>query len=191
MIIIEFFNHVGKKISHFFRVNVERLILGKTPIDRLLTTDTKQEINANVTIHGNVIVDGSDIEINHLETNKPIFGVNLQDLLDDSYFGAPDQNITVTTEKSFQNLTINELIIENDFWQNDQTTEEIENQIDVLSRGITIQGPITFESSFKINNLTVTETINGIPSARFGQEWLLYEGKQVRLKYLVLFLISF
>lgn len=165
-----------------YRVNAERLFLGKTPFDRLLTTNTEQEINGNVTVHGSIIMNGFDIDINHLkmQPNRHIFGVDLQHLLDDSYFDSPNNSIVVKTDKSFKNLTIGELIIENDFWQIGQSTEEIEKRLDDLERGITITGPITFTSEFNIKNLTVTESINDIPSSRFGQEWLLYEGKQVR-----------
>lgn len=122
----------------------------------------------------------SNLEIDHLHTQNPIFGVNLQQLLDDAYFYTPNMSIVVTTEKSFDHLTIGQLVIDGgDFWQVGQSTEEIVNRLQDLSEGIRIDGPITFTTSFNITNLTVTDYVNGIPCTKFGQQWLLSEGKQV------------
>lgn len=168
-------------ISSQIRVNAENLFIGKTPIDRLLTVDTFQEIKGNVTIHGNILVsNGSNLEIDHLSTNNTIFGMDLQSLLDDSYVITPNETVVVSSNKWFRNLTVDKIIVEGDFWQIDQTTAEIVQRLDDLRNGIRLQGNITFTLPMSINNLTVTDSINDIPSSSFGKNWLLLEGKQVR-----------
>lgn len=161
-------------------VRANKITIGKTPIDRLLTLDTEQVINANVTIHGNVsITNGSAVEINHLLTNNRIFGIDLQTLLDDCYFVSPNESIVITSPKWFANVTIDQLVVEGDFWQVGQTLEEIQQRLQDLETELTISGPITFNNQFTIKNLTVIGAINDIPSERFGKEWLLLEGAQV------------
>lgn len=164
----------------FCSFRAKKIIIGKTPIDRLLTLDTDQVINANVTIHGNVTIkNGSDIEINHLFAEKPIFGIDLQALLDDSYFPSPNESIVITSPKFFEDITIEHLVVEGDFWQVGLTMAEVEKRLEELKTGINITGPITFDNHFTINDLSVTGAINDIPSERFGKEWLLLEGAQV------------
>lgn len=165
------------------RVHADSLIIGKTPIDRLLTLDTEQVINANVTIHGNILLtNGSGLEINHLSINGQIFGVDVPALLDDSYFYSPNESISITTDKRFENVTIDRLVIDDgcDFWQTGQSTADIEKLLNDLNSDFTLTGPITFDSmSLVIHNLTVADAINDIPSSRFGKEWLLFNGSQV------------
>lgn len=149
-------------------------------MERLLTTDTDQDICANVTIHGGVFIE-SNIDVHHLNTTHPILGTDLQDLLDDSYFDSPNEPITITSNKWFKNLTIGELEIQGNFWQVNRSTAEIVKQLNDYENGMLIHDPITFSSQLEISNLTVTGNINGIPRSRFGHEWLLTKGKQVRL----------
>lgn len=137
-------------------------------------------------------MNSTDLEIDHLFTQNRIFGVDLPKLLDDSYFRTPNTSILVTADKTFENLTIGQLIIESDFWQIGKTTEEILQLLDDLAKPVKIKGPITFTSTFNITNLTVTGYINDIPSWKFGQQWLLDEGKQVKLykniKYIYIYI---
>lgn len=150
-------------------------------MDRLLTFDTDQEINANVTIHGNILLtNDTNIEVNHLnQNNGTIFDVNLSELLDDCYFNPSNENLIVTQPKWFQRITIDQLIIECDFWGVGRTTEEIHQYLEDLKTGLSVKGPITFHSHFNINNLTVIGTINDIPAERFGRNWLRSQGSQV------------
>lgn len=165
-----------------FRIHADKLFIGKTPIDRLFTTDTDQIINANVTIHGNILLaNDSDMEINHLSMTGRIFGVNVPALIDDSYIYSPNQSIAITSFKRFENVTIDRLVIDDgcDFWQTGQSTAEVEKLLNDLNSDFRVVGPITFDSQFSIENLTVTDAINDIPSSRFGKEWLLFNGSQV------------
>lgn len=159
------------------------MFFGKTPIERLLTTDTEQIINANVTIRGNILLaNDSAMEINQLTMNGRIFGVDVPELIEDSYIYSPNQSISITSFKHFENVTIDRLVIEEggDFWQTGQTIGEIEKLLSDLNSDYRIEGPITFDSQqFSIDNLTVTDAINDIPSASFGKEWLLFNGSQV------------
>lgn len=168
-------------ISFQIRVNAENLFIGKTPIDRLLTADTFQEIKGNVTIHGNILVSNrSNVEIDNLFTNNTIFGFDLQSLLDDCYVISPNETVVVSSNKWFRNLTVDKIIVEGDFWQLNQSTAEIVQRLDDLRNGIRLQGNQIFTLPMSINNLTVTDFINDIPSSSFGKNWLLLEGKQVR-----------
>lgn len=125
-------------------------------------------------------MNGFDINIKHLETQNPIFDVDLSSLLHDSYHEGPNNSIVVTTEKSFENVTVGQLYVESDFWQIGKSTEEIEESLVQLIDGIQIEGPVNFTSQFHIKNLTVDGFVNDISSSHFGQNWLLFEGKQVR-----------
>lgn len=162
-------------------MNAEKLFFGKTSVDRLLTTDTDQVIHGNVTVHGNVILSNdSKLEIDHLFTDNPIFGIDLEELLNDCHVNSPNETIVVTTNKWFKNLTIGQIIVEEgDFWQTGESTGTIVKRLEDLKNGLRIEGPITFTSPFDINNLTVSDSVNDIPSSSFGRQWLLYEGKQV------------
>ncbi|XP_055320364.1 uncharacterized protein LOC129577415 [Sitodiplosis mosellana] len=161
------------------KVKSDKLVIGKTPFDRLLTKGTDQNITGNVTIDGSIIMNNSELEIDHLFTQNAIFGVDLKELLDDSFFYSPNDSIVLTTDKTFEHLTIGQLVVEDDdFWQVGHTTGEITKSLEELSKGIRIKGPVTFASTFNITNLTVTDSINDIPSSSFGQQWLLSEGKQ-------------
>lgn len=157
-------------------------MIGKTPIDRLLTLDTDQIINANVTIHGNILLaNNSAIDIDHLKMNGRIFGVDVPALIEDSYIYSPNRSIEITAFKQYENVTIDRLVIDDgcDFWQTGQSTAEIQKFLDDLQSDFRITGPITFDQQFSIDNLTVTDAINDIPSTRFGKEWLLLNGSQV------------
>lgn len=157
--------------------------MGKIPVERLLTKSTDQTINGDVSIHGNVIVrNGSNLHLNHLTTKNPVFGVDFNEIFDDSYKLGNTENtesMHIKTNKFFTNLTIGELTVENDFWQIGTTTGDILNRLEESSKSINLTGPLTFSKRFEINDLNVTGAINDISSSRFGNEWFSAEGKQV------------
>lgn len=96
---------------------------------------------------------------------------------------SPNETVVVSSNKWFQNLTVDKIVIDGiDFWQMNQSTAEIVQRLDDLRNGIRLQGNITFTEPMSINNLTVTDSINDIPSSSFGKNWLLLKGKQVFLK---------
>lgn len=156
------------------------MVLGKTPVERLLTKNTDQTINGDVFIHGNVIIrNGSNLNLNHLTTSNPVFDVNLKEILDDSFKFGNTANIHINTNKWFKNLTIGQMTVENDFWQIGSTTGDIVIRLEELSNGINLTGPLTFSNQFKIDDLSVTGAINDISSSQFGNEWFSVEGEQV------------
>lgn len=148
-------------------------------IDRLLTKNTDQLLTGNITIHGSVFVtNNTGIEINHLSTPNKIFGVNLDALLVDCVQTITTEPIHLITNKSFANIHIGQLIIEGDFWQM-ESTNDVENRLKAIRKGIIVNGPFIFPSNILINELILNGTINDISSRSFGTEWLLTEGKQV------------
>lgn len=156
------------------------MIFGKTPLEKLLTHSTDQVINGSVTVHGNLFVsNASNLNFNHLSMQNRMFDINLQELLDDSYSLSENSSIHITSNKWFRNLTIEQLIVENDFWQMNASTGEIHSRIEELMKNITQIGPMTYSSQFEIDVLTVNGSINGIPSEKFGTQWLLTYGDQV------------
>lgn len=160
------------------QVNSVAMSFGKTLIDRLLTKNTNQTINGNVVIHGNVFIsNGSALQAEHLITPKNVFGFDLDAILDDCY-NYSNESIHLTSSKWFQNVTIEELVIESDFW-NVASTDAIVKRLDALSRGVLINQTLDYDNQFTIDRLYVTGTINKIPSESFGREWLLSEGDQV------------
>lgn len=108
-----------------------------------------------------------------------IFDINLQDFLDDCYIRGQNESIHIETDKWFGNLTVGELIVENDFWHQNATIEEIHSRVERLSKSITQTGPLTFSNRFEIDDLIVNGMINGIPSSEFFTRWLLAAGDQV------------
>lgn len=162
------------------RINVDKLIVGRTAVDQLLTHSTEQVINGIATIHGNaLILNGSKLHFDALSTHGRVFDMNLQALLDDCYSSSGNSTIHIESNKSFQNLTIDRLIVENDFWHMKASTEEIRARVEVLMKSISQIGPLTYSNRFDIDDLLVTGSINGIPAKAFGTEWLLASGKQV------------
>lgn len=159
-------------------VHSDAMSFRKTRLDRILTKNTNQTINGNVVIHGNVIIsNGSTLQANHLTTQKNVFGLDLNVILDDCY-SYSNESIHITSSKWFQNVTIGELIIETDFWKV-ASTDAIIKRLDALSRGVLINQTLDYDNQFIIDRLYVTGTINKIPSESFGRDWLLSEGDQV------------
>lgn len=159
-------------------LNSDAISFGKNQIDRFLTKNTNQTINGNVVIHGNVFIsDGSTIQAEHLMTQKNVFGLDLNEIIDDCYNYSND-SIHLISSKWFQNVTIGELVIESDFWKV-ASTYAIVKRLDELSRGVLINQTVDYDKQFTIDHLYVTGTINKIPSESFGREWLLSEGDQV------------
>lgn len=167
-------------------VNSGSLSFGKVPIDHLLTKSTNQIINGNVKIHGNVIIaNGSVLNVDHLITQNNVFGVNLTELLDDSYNYA-NETVLLTSDKWFDSISIDRLIIESDFWP-EVSTADVVKRLQTLTQGVLFNESVAFSDQFSIDNAFVLGTINNIPNSEFGQSWLLYEGKQVSgvaLKYI-------
>lgn len=122
------------------------------------------------------------MEITHLSMNGRIFGVDVPALIDDSYIYSPNESISLSAFKQFENITIDRLVLDDgsDFWQTGQSTAEIEKLLNDLNSDFRMAGPITFDSQFFIENLTVSDAINDIPSSRFGKEWLLFNTSQVK-----------
>lgn len=152
--------------------------LGSHSIDRLLTKNTDQEINANVRITGNVLISSNTgVVINRLNCQNPIFGVDLINLLNDSV-ESESPRIHFTSSKWFENITIDRLIIEGNFWQYG-TSNTISTQLEAFRRGIILDGPVTFTNEFTINQLNFTGSINEVARQDFGTAWLLSETNQV------------
>lgn len=79
-------------------------------------------------------------------------------------------------------MSVGHLVIEMDFWRNGpgQSTAAIEALYKSLRNGIAFTDVnIVLANQFIIGQMSVTETINGMACASFGQEWLLSERDQV------------
>lgn len=158
------------------------------PIERLLTRHTDQIITGNIKIHGSVFVaNNTGVSIRHLSTNNSVFGVALDSLLDDAVQHIATEPIHLTANKWINQMYVGHLVVEMDFWRTDKpngpdrSTRAIETLYRSLRGGISLKGEsITLSNQFTIQQLDVTEMINGMPSANFGQEWLLTNRDQVR-----------
>lgn len=149
-------------------------------MQQLLTRNTDQRINGTVTVHGNVFVSsGSNLALNHLSMRNRMFDVNLQELLDDCYRSKPNESVHIGADKWFRNLTVHQLIVENDFWHQNTSTEVMHARVQSLLKSITVTGPQTYSTQFDIDELVVNGMINGIPSSEFRSKWLLTTGNQV------------
>lgn len=149
-------------------------------MDQLLTHSTEQVINGIATINGNVLVsNGSALHFDALSTHGRVFDMNLQQLLDDCYSSANNATVQIGADKLFRNVTIDRLVVENDFWHMNASTEEISARVEALQKSITQTGPLVYSNLFHIDDLHVTGAINGIAANVYGSEWLLAAGKQV------------
>lgn len=146
----------------------------------MLTKNTDQIISGNVSVHGSIfVINNTAIDINHLRSENHVLGVDLEDFLNDSFTFAPHETINITSNKWFQNISIGQLVVEGDFWQI-ATSEVIERRLNALNRDVVVHDSLTLSNRFKINDLVVTDAINDVPASKFGQEWLLSNGKQVK-----------
>lgn len=162
------------------RINADKFIVGKTPLEQLLTRNTDQQIKGAVKVHGNIFVsNGTNMALNHVLLDNRIFDVNLQELLDDSYHPGPDESIQIDTDKWFHNLTVRQLTFETDFWHQNASTEEIHARVRNALKSVTLTGPQTFSNQFEIDELIVNSMINGIPIPELQSAWLLTSGDQV------------
>lgn len=159
-------------------INRDSISFRKVPIEHLLTNNTDQIISGNVIIHGNVIISNdSELIVNHLFTKNDITNIDLIGLLDDS-LNHSNKTIHIASNKQFENVIIEQMIVESDFWQV-RTTDEIINHLQSLMEGVVFNETTAFGNQFTINDVTVYGDINDIPNDVFGQQWLLLEGKQV------------
>lgn len=163
----------------------------------MLTRHTDQIITGNIKIHGNVFVaNNTGVSIRHLSTTNNVFGVALDTLLDDCVQHVSKEPIHLAANKLVNQMYVGHLVVETDFWQTGQpngperSTAAIVALYKSLRDGITLDGESAdLRNQFVIDQMDVTDTINGMPSATFGQEWLLTERDQVRASWCPNFLI--
>lgn len=84
-------------------------------------------------------------------------------------------------------MYVGHLVVETDFWRTgkpdgaQRSTAAIEARYKLLRSGLAITDEnIILSNAFTIEQMDVTETINGMSCTNFGQEWLLTEKDQVR-----------
>lgn len=116
-----------------------------------------------------------------------MFGVALDSLLDDCVEHIATEPIHLTGVKWINQMYIGHLVVETDFWQTnkpdgpERSTNAIQILYESLQNGVTMDGDnIILNNQFTIDQMTVTDAINGMPAESFGLEWLLIEGDQVR-----------
>lgn len=84
-------------------------------------------------------------------------------------------------------MYVGHLVVETDFWRTgkpdgpQRSTAAIEARYKLLRSGLALTNEnIILSNAFTIEQMDVTETINGMSCTNFGQEWLLTEKDQVR-----------
>lgn len=170
-------------------VRYRSLRFGTRSIQQMLTRHTDQIITGNIKIHGNVFVtNNTGVSIRHLTTANNVFGVALDSLLDDCVQHMAKEPVHLAADKFVNQMYVGHLVVETDFWQTGQpngperSTAAIKTLYKSLRDGITLDGESdVLRNQFVIDQMDVTDTINGMPSATFGQEWLLIERDQVRV----------
>lgn len=55
--------------------------------------------------------------------------------------------------------------------------------LNTMSEDVKLNGPITLTNNLRVDKLTFTQSINGVPSADFGYQWLLSETDQVSCRF--------
>lgn len=148
---------------------------------RLLTRNTDQTIYGNVNIFGNVYVSNhTGVNINILNSENLIFGINLNDFLDDCIELGSDR-LHIKNNIWFSNVTINQLEIEENFWPYGMDSVIIRDQLNSLRDRIILNGPLEYKNIFYIKELYFTDYINDVARHDFGTAWLLSETDQVSL----------
>lgn len=141
-------------------------------------TKADQIITGNVTIRGNLIVN--KIQIENIRTNNKICNYDLAAMIADSVTIDSSVDTVITGEKFFANpLTLENVRVGGNAFQLG-TIDAVLGYINMLSEDVHLNGSITLtNNNFRVDTLTFTESINGISSEDFGNQWLLSETNQV------------
>lgn len=145
-------------------------------------TKTDQIIAGNVTIQGNLIVN--NIQIENVRTDNKICNYDLGAMIGDTVTTSQEtQNAIITGEKVFRNhLTLENARIGGNVFQLG-TVDTLLGHLNTLNEDVKLDGPITLTSNLRVDKLTFTQNINGVPSADFGYQWLLSETDQVSCSF--------
>uniref|UniRef100_A0A182WDY6 Uncharacterized protein n=1 Tax=Anopheles minimus TaxID=112268 RepID=A0A182WDY6_9DIPT len=164
-------------------VNSKNVLFDSRRIDRLLRLDIPQNVSApvrfeNCTVYVSNSVVAQEI---HADNRSIVYGYDLEHLLHDTLtLGADGTKVpSVDGPKSFRNLTIGRLVLQDEATLN---AIPVENLKHILAAGdnrtIIKNEPYNFQSDVTVNHLLFEGSINGIPKDAFCRAWLMYSGNQ-------------
>lgn len=119
------------------------------------------------------------MSIQQLATKNKILNVNIIEIIEKALHSTQRDTLHIRGVKQFDNIFIKNIIFaENDFWKIG-STKLVQEQIQSRAQHIQFSESIVLHNEFTIDQLIFTETLNDIPSAVFGKQWLLEETDQV------------
>lgn len=161
----------------FSSIDYASLELGGKSVANLVTTDSPQTISGHISVKASLIAAGDHLNIDHLVTHNNMFGANLSAIVATAV--PRSDRMHISGHKWFQNVTIDRILFEhNDFW-GIGSTKRVQELLDARNNDLLIGQSTIFHRDFVIDELIFTDFLNGISSADFGKQWLLFETDQV------------
>ncbi|XP_039440737.1 uncharacterized protein LOC120421572 [Culex pipiens pallens] len=173
---------------HFKEVVASHVVAQETlfegrPLDTLLTTDSKQQIKANVRMENCRLTVNGNLNVGNLEaTNSTIFGYNLDWMFSDTLqrpgCGLGNETVLVTGPKRFQNVQVRELVLLDQASLNGVDLMGLQKISDPLEQDIVIEETLILKHPITVRNVFFNGSINGVRREEFGRAWLLNEYNQ-------------
>lgn len=106
-------------------------------------------------------------------------GFNILSMIEDTLMLQSPVPQTLAMDAIFSsNVTIGQINIQGNLLGLGKWTD-VQRSIESVQQNINLTGPMNFGNVFKVDELVVRDSINGIGSEQFGKQWLLRETDQV------------
>lgn len=161
----------------FFRhTSQNELLKDKRFTDYLNNKD--QIFWGNVTIRGNLLVRNA-MQIANMQSAARFDGFNILAMIEDTLMLQTPYSQKLAHDTIFRsNVTFGQLHVQGNLLGLGKWSD-VQRSLNTVQRNITLTGPLRFGNKFKVAELVVRDTINGVASDRFGKQWLLRETDQV------------
>uniref|UniRef100_A0A182N2V7 VWFD domain-containing protein n=1 Tax=Anopheles dirus TaxID=7168 RepID=A0A182N2V7_9DIPT len=166
-------------------VHSKNVLFDGKRMERLLRVDIPQNVSTSVRFENCTVQvdDAIVVQELHASNRSTVYGYDLEYLLSDTLttFDADEANVpAVGTVKSFRNLTVGLLVLEDS--GTSLNAIPVENLRHILAAGdnrtIIKNEPYSFQGDITVNHLLFDGSINGIPREAFCRAWLMQGGNQ-------------
>lgn len=131
-----------------------------------------------MTIRGNLLVRNA-VQITNMQSAAHFDGFNILSMIEDTLMLQSPVPQTLAMDAIFSsNVTIGQINIQGNLLGLGKWTD-VQRSIESVQQNINLTGPMNFGNVFKVDELVVRDSINGIGSEQFGKQWLLRETDQV------------
>lgn len=163
-------------------VNAKKTLFEERPLNTLLTSNTEQWIkskvlleNCKLTVHGSLNAMNLD-----LFNGSTIYSYDFEQMLADTLQAdyEDDEIVVVSGPKTFYNLTVGELILQDEATLNGVDLLGLKKIRDPVEKDIFVEGTLIMKHPLTVRNMFFNGSINGVPKDEFGSAWLLKETNQ-------------